>query len=371
MRIALIAHADSPWTPRYARRFQAAGHEVTVYSFRAGGIPGVPTVSLGRPDGGGDLPRLGYLRAVPRLRRLLRSASPDVVFVTYLSSNGLVAALSWDGPIVVSARGGDVLDQEGNPRIPAFLRRFLVRLACRRAHRVHSVSAEITDALVAAGVDRARIETFPIGVDRLRFRPRAEPQEGATPTRLLCTRWHGPVYRNDLILDALAGMGAAGAALRLVFVGGGELLEDHRRRAAGLGLAERVTFLPRVSHERMPEILRESDVYVSASASDGTSSSLLEALAVGLVPVVTRIRANTDWVREGENGFLFAEGDADDLGAALGRAVAAGSAVRRRAWRENPALVRSRGDEEVNAARLIELLRVAAEESGGRRPAST
>ena len=364
MRIALVAHADSPWAPRYARHFQRAGHQVTVYSFEASTIPGVSVVPLGRSRDPGRPSRLDYALAVPRLSRLLRDAAPDVVLATYLVSNGVAAALAWRGPLVVSARGGDVLDQAGNPPLPAFLRRFLIRFACGRACRVHSVSDEISEALLAAGVDAARIETFPIGVDLSRFTPRPEPRDDVAPTRVLCTRRHAPVYRNDLILEAMALLGERGRALRLTFVGGGPLLDQHRRRAAALGLEDRVIFVPPVEHERMPDRLHAAEIYVSASASDGTSSSLLEALAAGLVPVVTRIRANADWVRDGENGFLFADGAAAGLASALERAAASGE-VARRAWRDNPALARARGDERGNSDRLLGILGDAAAGRGG------
>jgi glycosyltransferase involved in cell wall biosynthesis len=54
----------------------------------------------------------------------------------------------------------------------------------------------------------------------------------------------------------------------------------------------------------MPGLLGQSDIYVSTSLSDGTSVSLLEAMAAGGFPVVTDIPANREWIKDGENGFL-------------------------------------------------------------------
>ena len=45
-----------------------------------------------------------------------------------------------------------------------------------------------------------------------------------------------------------------------------------------------------------------ADVYVSLAESDGTSIALLEALALGAVPVLSDIPANRAWVRDGETG---------------------------------------------------------------------
>jgi glycosyltransferase involved in cell wall biosynthesis len=70
-------------------------------------------------------------------------------------------------------------------------------------------------------------------------------------------------------------------------------------------------------HGDLPGFLRAADVYVSASSSDGTSSSLLEAMASGLYPVVSDITANRPWVEHGKNGLLFAVGDAASLAEAL------------------------------------------------------
>jgi glycosyltransferase involved in cell wall biosynthesis len=359
MRIALVAHSKSPWAPRYARHFQRAGHDVAVFSFQAGDIDGVRTILVGRSGDPTRLPRWAYITELPRLRRLLRAFAPDAVLATYMASNGVAATLAWNGPLVVSARGGDVLVQADRPPIPEWIWRRMVRFAGSRAYRVHSVSEEIREALEAAGVPRERIVTFPAGVDVRRFAPRPEPDGDQPPVHLLCTRWHGVVYRNDLILEAVGRLRAEGLPVRLTFVSGGPLLDERRRQAESLGLADVVTFVPQVDHAAMPGILARADLYVSASTSDGTSSSLLEALAVGLLPVVSRIRANADWVRDAENGFTFAADDLDDLTRALRRAWE-DREVRRRAWRDNPILARERGDEVKNSDRMLALVEEAA-----------
>ena len=54
----------------------------------------------------------------------------------------------------------------------------------------------------------------------------------------------------------------------------------------------------------MPAYLNAADIYVSTSLSDGTSLSLLEAMACSLPVVVTDIPANKEWITDGHNGFL-------------------------------------------------------------------
>jgi glycosyltransferase involved in cell wall biosynthesis len=57
-------------------------------------------------------------------------------------------------------------------------------------------------------------------------------------------------------------------------------------------------------HEEMPRLLSGTDIYVSTSLDDGTSISLLEAMASGAFPIVSDIPSNREWICDGENGFL-------------------------------------------------------------------
>ena len=55
---------------------------------------------------------------------------------------------------------------------------------------------------------------------------------------------------------------------------------------------------------------RAADVYLSCAHSDGTSISMVEALASGLPVVVTDLPSNREWIAPGSNGWLGRLGDA-------------------------------------------------------------
>jgi L-malate glycosyltransferase len=318
VRIALVAHTNAPWTGHYARFLGSRGHTVRVLSFSTDALPGVDVELVRVPS---FLPRAAaYVAGVPAVRRGLRRFEPDVVLATYLSSNGLVAALAAGRtPIVASARGGDVLRQAGY--LPGGrLHGPLMRFVCRRAVAVHAVSPELVDALVAVGVDRERIECFPVGVDLNAFPQRPQSRESGAP-RILCTRKQDAVYGNETLVAALAELASSGRAFTATLVGDGPLLEERRAQVRNLGLESIVQLPGALPLPRIGELLREADVYVSAATSDGTSSSLLEAMASGAFPVVASIRANHDWLSEGETALFFPPGDPHALAAALARAL--------------------------------------------------
>jgi glycosyltransferase involved in cell wall biosynthesis len=56
-----------------------------------------------------------------------------------------------------------------------------------------------------------------------------------------------------------------------------------------------------------------ADLYISPSHVDGSSVTLMEALASGLPCLVSDIPGNQEWIEAGVNGWLFRDGDADDL----------------------------------------------------------
>lgn len=85
------------------------------------------------------------------------------------------------------------------------------------------------------------------------------------------------------------------------------LSENLEKEANNLRITSNVQFLGRVQHDEMPNILAQTDIYISTSLYDGTSISLLEAMGSGAFPIVTDIPANRKWIISGENGFLVSK----------------------------------------------------------------
>jgi glycosyltransferase involved in cell wall biosynthesis len=357
MRIAMVAHTDASWTPRYGRYFIARGHDVRVFSFCPDELDGLDTVFVGRLPYRPLHDKKPFVLHAPRVRRLLRAFAPDVVFAPYLISNGLCAALTAPAPLVVSALGSDVLRPAGTMQLAGVVRQTLVRAITTRATLVHAVSEPLREALCDDGVPAGKIRVFPIGVDTAAFKPRDEGATGdeARPLHIVCTRRHAPVYRNHVIVEALGRLRDAGIDFTATFVGGGHLLDERRAQVAALGLAERVELTGFVPHARVAAELARADIYVSASRSDGTSSSLMEALASGVFPVVSDIAANRPWVQHETSALLFGVDDVDGLTEALGRALQ-DPALRAAALPINRARVVADADEATNMRALEALL---------------
>jgi len=350
VRIAILTHGISPFGFSYAQGFRAAGHEARVFSLTPVSEEACPepVTVLGPEDfRPWETPsRWRYVQVILPLRRAMRAYEPDVVFGVYLSSGGTMACLSGIRHVVPSAQGSDV-----NERVGSRLWRRAYRWLARRSMVVHAVSEPLADKLQRAfGIPRSRIVVAPIGVDTAGL-PYMEPAGRPNAGCIICTRAHKPVYDQATALRALGRLKARGVACRMTFV---DHTEAERTKAMvnDMDLGDRVDFRPPYTYDELPDVLAKADVYVSASKSDGTSLSLLEALSTGTFPVVSDIEANRPWVTHGETGLLFPMGDDAALADCLDRALG-DEALRASAAPKLRRLAVERGDLYNEATKLL------------------
>jgi glycosyltransferase involved in cell wall biosynthesis len=96
--------------------------------------------------------------------------------------------------------------------------------------------------------------------------------------------------------------------VRFTIIGEGDGLPSLKNSFNSIGTDLNVSFLDSLSNEDVRKHLRNDHVLVMPSRFEGLSIVLLEAMASGVIPVVSDIRGSMDVViRHGENGFLVAE----------------------------------------------------------------
>ncbi len=347
MKLATLANASVVHTRRWVEHFRARGHEVRLFTLEeppaglaATALPRWPLPGVFR-----------YPLAVPRLARELAAFAPDLVDAHYVPNYGLMAALAGRRPLSIAAWGSDLL--LAARRDP--WQRARARFALSRADLVLCDAEMLAAAARAAGAPAARVRALPWGVDRARFRPGAERERGL----MLSTRMHEPVYDLETVIEGAAIVLAARPDAALVLAGDGSRRRALEQLAAARLPAGRYRFLGVLAPAELARWLARAELYVSASRSDSTSQSLLEAMAAGALPVVSDLAGNREWLGDGEGGRLFAPGE----GAALARAVEA--ALADPAWAEaararNASVIAARGDWHVNLARIEALFMALA-----------
>jgi glycosyltransferase involved in cell wall biosynthesis len=339
VRIATLSNASVVHTHRWVAHLRAQGHEVRLWSLEPGpagldarALPSAPLPGV-----------LRYPLAVPALARDLRAFRPQVVDAHFVPNYGLMGALAGVRPLSVSAWGSDLL-VAGRANA---LQRVRARAVLRAADLVIADAENLARAARELGARPERVRAIPWGIDRTRFVPSGTREPGL----LLSTRMHEEVYDIPTILRGVAPVMARRPETTLVVAGDGSLRPAHERLAGELLPAGRWRFTGRLRPEELASWLGRAGVYLSASRSDSTSLSLLEAMAAGALPVVSDIEGNREWVADGDGARLFACGDA----AGLARAVE--SALAEADWAEaararNAAVVEARGDWSRNFAHI-------------------
>jgi glycosyltransferase involved in cell wall biosynthesis len=355
----------SPWSREIAAGLSQLGHEVHVVDFGEAPSAAAYLAASDREQseaitalrGRGvvlhriDSPwksRARYLTGVPALARIARAVHADVVLTLYGGGFATLALASLIRPYAVYVVGSDVLAARGMGRRFAMVA--LERAACVFANG--GFLATRTRELAP----RADVRELCIGIKPDQFIP---ANHSASVARVVCTRGFLPVYNNGYLIEGLAARSRGTPPVPVVFVSKGPELDAVRSLAdRALTPAQRaaVEFLGGVGEDRLRQQLRASQIYVSLSTSDGTSVSLLEALATGLFPILSDIPQNREWISaEAANGLLVPLDNPKALAEAID--LASGNReLREKAASYNRRLVRERADATRNLSQLADQL---------------
>ena len=318
------------------------GHEPRVAYLKGQGeleaafeAQGVGVVALAGPPEG-LLERLPGAGAVLALRRRLveeiGSFRPDVLHSHLLKADALSALAARRAGLtaVVSSKHND---ERALLRRPVSL---VHGLLARRHARTIALSDHVARFTALHGrVPPERIRRIYYGVDPDALqpqRPRAAVRAGLgldeSVPLLVCVGRLAPQKDHPTLLAALA---LLPPQVVLLVVGGDPFGDGEARlraEAARLGLGGRARFLG-IRHD-VPDLVAASDLFVLPSLWEGLGLVFLEAMAVGVPVVATRVSAIPEVVLDGRSGWLVPPGDPAALAAAVEAALADPAERRRR-----------------------------------------
>jgi glycosyltransferase involved in cell wall biosynthesis len=318
VRILVLAHAPSVHTVRWVEALAARGHELKLLTSRVPIAPiAAPWSVVGFPIG----PQaLRYASARNAVRRAIHEFKPEVTVAHFVPNYGFLAALAGARPLLLVCWGSDLLINA--TRTP--LHRARARFTLRRADLVHVDADVLARAAEELGAPRERLWTRAWGVDVDALAPSApweERRARSGPLRVLWTRQLEPIYDPHVFVRSLGFLARSGVEFRATLAGSGSMRAALEETAREEGIAESTRFAGWADAAALSALHREHDVYVSLSRSDSTSLSLLEAMAAGLLPIVTDIAGNREWVTHRREGLLVPPRDARAVAAALAEAA--------------------------------------------------
>lgn len=245
------------------------------------------------------------LQAARQIYKELLNLAPDVVHIHQANSYAwhtlrAISKLKPRPKVILTCWGSDVLILPNRNKL---LHKMVV-------YNLHHADIITTDSLFMStmvsklmGRISRPIRTINFGIQELP--PKANLYH--KKKLILSNRLHKSLYRIDKIILAFAELvkhELIHQDYQLVVAAGGEMNSKLQALSRELHIESRVIFTGMIPYAELVELYRQSTIFVSVPESDGTASSLLEAMAYGCVPVVSCLPANLEWVIDRSNGFV-------------------------------------------------------------------
>jgi glycosyltransferase involved in cell wall biosynthesis len=204
-----------------------------------------------------------------------------------------------------------------------------LRLVCKAADIVLSNSAAGRSWLIEQGVTERKIEVIHNGIlvptpfERRSARSRIRQEFGISAGAPVCACIGRAISGKgiDYYLHAARMLADRGRHVRFLMIGAHSVEENYQSDleslAQKLNLDRQVIFTGQ--REDVSEILRDVDIVVQPSLTEGLSNVILEAMAVGIPVVATSVGGNPELVEDGRTGFLISPENAGEIANAIER----------------------------------------------------
>jgi glycosyltransferase involved in cell wall biosynthesis len=297
------------------------------------------------------------LRTTLALRRLLNEIKPDILHMHYLGP--LVAPLILRfKPFVVSVWGSDIVGESGLVK-DRWRERFLKRIVLRYSDAVLASSRFLATATCQyAGLPLERVPVYYWGVDLKKFSPHGISKRITNGGAIVIgfVKHLLPKYGAEYLLRAIPVIRKKHPMIKVLLLGEGVLRQDLEKLSVDLGIADVVHFCGWVTNEQVPQYMRQMDIFVMPSVyeSETFGVAAVEAQAMGIPVVATKVGGIPEAILDGTTGILVPPRDSDAIAQAIIRLIE-DTDLRESMSREGPHFAARHYDWEKNAGRVGEL----------------
>lgn len=239
------------------------------------------------------------------LNRLLPFAGYrwDVVYFPWnLAAIAYLGLFMMGSPVIISCRGSQINVAPHNPR------RSVVHAGLKevfgRAKAVHCVSFAIRDEALQYGLDPTKAWVIHPAVDTELFSPANDVSTQNKVLRLITVG--SLIWRKgyEYALLATRHLVNRDVPVQFMIIGDGRERQRVHYTIKDLGLDNQVSLLGHLAAREIVRHLRESDIFVLSSLSEGIANSALEAMACGLPVVTTKCGGMREAITDGVEGFV-------------------------------------------------------------------
>ncbi len=164
----------------------------------------------------------------------------------------------------------------------------------------------------------AKFRVARLGVDPALYTPRPF-RENPAPFEILFVGRLVPVKGLTILVDALDRLARQGRSVRLRIAGDGPERAALERRVTERGLNPQIIFEGWQNPEAVRALYRQADVFVLPSFAEGIPVVLMEAMAMEIPCVASRITGIPELIRDSTDGLLVTPSSEEELAQAMAR----------------------------------------------------
>lgn len=302
IKILLLADSRSFHTERFAYELRRQGCHVLVASVERGIMLHFHLVNKG------GVHTKYYLKAIPLAHQIIRKFQPDIINAHFASGYGFLVSLLKKFktiPRVLHIQGSDVLLVPHMSR----LRHYKVVKALKEVDCVVADSnylAEEAKKLTPIN----RLEVIDWGIENKFINFHKTDYALHSPLKIIVPRPHEKVYNNPFIVNALEPL-IKEKKIEITFPEFGSLLPEFKEKYSEY-FGGSVTLYKKMPRGQFMQFMSWFDVYLSASLSDSSPISLIEGMALGLIPAAGDIPGVKEWLNP-QSGFTYSLENKNEL----------------------------------------------------------
>lgn len=309
-KVLFLSDGSSIHTKRWVNSLAEKGARIYLFSLKPVNKDDYPDHDFTFTDfdlqkRAGGFSKLGYLKVLPELKKVIREFKPDIMHAHFATSYGLLGALSGFHPFVLSVWGSDVFDFPKK----SSLHRKVLEYNLKKADKILSTS-NVMEVETKNYTDK-EIEVTPFGINTELFKPENADRTASTPfsesdivvgtIKLLEDK-----YGINYLIEAFSMVAKKHPELplRLLIVGDGSERKNLEALTEKLEIKDKVYFAGMADYSKVPYFNNILDVYAALSNYESFGVAVIEAQSCGKPVVVSDAGGLPEVVEDGVTGFV-------------------------------------------------------------------
>ena len=320
LHICFIASLDSIHTRRWIKYFSDLGYIISVIDYSNFSITDnkdlLQNITVYKPlkinTKSKAIDTILRLLLLPinswKLSNIINKLKPDIVHSHYINDWSFIGAIHFDGPLVTTAWGSDILSTNLLAKISKGFKKYVMGKSTIITCDGHFIRSSIENF----GVEPSKIEIINFGTDTELFNPKHRlPKHNLElidkgSINIISLRNLELIYDIDSLILATPEVLKTYPKVNFIICGTGNDEKRLKLLAKSVGTDGNIKFAGAIKQKDLPTLLANADIYISTALSDaGLSASTAESMASGTAVIVTEGSDNHIWIDDGNSGYLI------------------------------------------------------------------